>query len=199
MIRVVIVDDEDLARDEMRFLLGEEKDIEIVGEAAGGEEAVRLILEKKPDLVFLDIQMPVMDGFQVVSALLRSGEVPLIVFATAYDQYAIKAFEVNALDYLLKPIGKDRLSGALERARGELPERKEFVKRVKKLAEAINVRMPFLPRIVLRRGDEVALVDVEKISVFHRVGSLVTAHTEGGAFPTNYRELDEIEVQLDPM
>jgi DNA-binding LytR/AlgR family response regulator len=91
--KVIIVDDEKLTRDEMRFLLSQEKDLEIVAEAAGGREAVNLVREKRPDAIFLDIQMPEMNGFQVIAELLKAGDVPLIIFATAYDQYAIKALD----------------------------------------------------------------------------------------------------------
>ena len=197
-IKVIIVDDEKLARDEMRFLISHEKDVEIVGEAAGGREAVALVRGKKPDLVFLDIQMPEMNGFQVVSELLEAGSLPLIIFATAYDQYAIKAFEVNALDYLLKPIDRTRLDEALERARRAMPKREEFAQRLRALAESIRIGTSFLPRIVVRRGDEPVLVDVDRVAMLHREGYRVTAHTDDGKFPTNYRDLDEIEIQLDP-
>lgn len=197
-IRAIIVDDEELARDEMRFLLADEGNVEIVGEASGGEAAVRLAREKNPDLIFLDIQMPVMDGLQVVQALLREETVPLIVFTTAYDQYAIKAFEVNALDYLLKPIEKERLKEALDRAVKTLPRREEFLERIKKLTESIKVGTRFLPRMVIRKGENVELIEVRKVAMFHREGRLINAYTDEGDFGTNYKDLDEIEVQLDP-
>ena len=197
-IRALIVDDEKLARDEMRFLLASEKDVEIVGEAAGGREAVAFVREKKPDLIFLDIQIPEMNGFQVVQELVETGEAPLIIFATAYDQYAIKAFEVNALDYLLKPIDRKRLDAALERARHAMPQREEFAKRLRALAQSIRIGTSFLPRVVVRKGEEPALIEVERVAMLRREGSRVTAHTDEGKFPTNYRNLDEIEVQLDP-
>jgi two-component system response regulator LytT len=197
-IRALIVDDERLARDELRYLLRDEKDLDVVGEAAGGEEAVRLVLAERPDLVFLDIQMPVMDGFRVVRALLDADALPLIVFTTAYDQYAIKAFEVNALDYLLKPIEKGRLAAALDRARRELPRRGEFVERIRKLAGEIRAGVSFLPRIVVRKGTALELVDIERVSLLHRQGASIAAHTDAGSFITNYRDMDELEVQLDP-
>jgi len=196
--KVIIVDDEKLARDEMRFLLSRERDVEIVAEAAGGREAVDLVREKKPDALFLDIQMPEMNGFQVVGELLKAGDVPLIIFATAYDQYAIKAFEVNALDYLLKPIDRARLGEALEKARRAGSRRGEFVKRLKALAENIRIGTSFIPRIVVRKGEEHALVDVERVAMLRREGPRVTAHTDEGKFATNYRDLDEIEIQIDP-
>jgi two-component system LytT family response regulator len=197
-IKAIIVDDEKLARDEMRFLLASEKDVEIVAEASGGREAVALIRDTKPDIVFLDIQMPEVNGFQVVRDLVDTGDIPLIIFATAYDQYAIKAFEVNALDYLLKPIGRERLAEALVRARRVMPQREEFAKRLRKLAEAIRIKTSFLPRIVVRKGEEPAVIDVERVALLRREGYRVTAHTDEGKFPTNYRDLDEVEIQLDP-
>jgi two-component system response regulator LytT len=196
--KVIIVDDEKLARDEMRFLLSQERDVEIVGEAAGGREAVDLVREKKPDALFLDIQMPEMNGFQVVAELLKEGDVPLVIFATAYDSYAIKAFEVNALDYLLKPIDRRRLGEALAKARRAAPRREEFAKRLKALAESIRIGTSFLPRIVVRKGEEPALIDVERVAMLRRAGARVTAHTDDGEFATNYRDLDEVEVQIDP-
>jgi DNA-binding LytR/AlgR family response regulator len=192
------VDDEKLARDEMRFLLSSEKDVEIVAEAAGGREAVALAREHKPDLIFLDIQMPEMDGFQVVRELVEIGDVPIIIFATAYDQYAIKAFEVNAFDYLLKPIERSRLAGVLERAKHAMPQRETYARRLRALADSIRIGTSFLPRIVVRKGDDMALIEVERVAMLRREGSRVTAHTAEGKFPTNYRDLDEIEIQLDP-
>jgi DNA-binding LytR/AlgR family response regulator len=197
MIRAIIVDDEELARDEMRFLL-EGQEIELVGEASSGREAIALVESEKPDLMFLDIQMPEMNGFQVLGELLEKGDVPLIIFATAYDQYAIKAFEYNALDYLLKPIDKERLDGALERARKSLPKREEYAERLRRLAESINVKTPFLPRIVIQRESDVALVEVEKVAMMSREGKSIKAYTTEGSFETNYKDLDELEPQLDP-
>ena len=197
-IRALIVDDERLARDEIRFLLKGEDDIEIIGEAAGGEDAVNQTIEKRPDMIFLDIQMPVMDGFGVIRALLQAEALPLVIFTTAYDQYAIKAFEVNALDYLLKPIEKKRLDEAVERAREALPRRGEFVERVRRLAGEIKIGTPFLPRIVVRKGSKLELFDVTGVAMLRRKGTAITAFTDDGNFLTNYHDMDELEVQLDP-
>ena len=122
VIRTVVVDDEPLARDGLRVRLGREDDVEIVGEAADGPSAVDAILSLRPDLVFLDIQIPGFDGFDVV-ARTAANHLPTIVFVTAYDRYALRAFEVHALDYLLKPIAHRRLQEALRRARHELARR----------------------------------------------------------------------------
>ena len=197
-IRTLIVDDEQLARDEMRFLLAGEKDIEIVAEAAGGREAIDLARAKRPDLVFLDIQMPEVDGFQVVAALVEAGEPPLVVFATAYDRYAIRAFEVNALDYLLKPIDRARLGTALDRARAAMPRREVYARRLRALAGSIRIGTSFLPRIVVVAAGEPSLVDVERVAMLHREGGRVAAFTADGKYPTTYRDLDEVEVQVDP-
>jgi two-component system LytT family response regulator len=197
MIRAIIVDDEALARDEMRFLL-EGRDVEIVGEASSGPEAIELVGRESPDLMFLDIQMPEMNGFQVLQRLLETDDVPLIVFATAYDQYAIKAFEYNALDYLLKPIDKDRMSEALERARKALPRREEYAERLRKLAESINVKTPFLSRIVIQKEKDVGLVEVGEVAMLSREGKRIRAYTSSGSFETNYLDLDQLEPQLDP-
>src|SRR5271166_2572060 len=117
-IRVLLSDDEALARERLRSLIDEEPDLEIVAECGDGKSAIALIKREKPDLVFLDIQMPEVDGFGVVTALKE--QMPLTIFVTAYDRYAMKAFEVHALDYLLKPVGKERLSEALGHARKQL-------------------------------------------------------------------------------
>ncbi len=197
-VRALIVDDEKLARDEMRYLLEQFGDIEVAGEAAGGEEAVVMATELNPDIIFLDIQMPVLDGFGVVRKLVESGDVPLIVFTTAYDQYAIKAFEINAVDYLLKPVEKDRLAGAVERAREIMPSRGEYVEKLKKLTESIHVGRKFLPRIVVKNKGGMDLIDTGRVAMLEKRGPEVIAHTDDGDFITNYADLDELEVQLDP-
>jgi len=198
MIRAIIVDDEELARDEMRFLL-EGEDVEIVAEAKDGLEALDLAGELSPDLLFLDIQMPGMNGFQVLQGLVERQHIPLVIFATAFDQYAIKAFEVNALDYLLKPIEKERLHEALERARRVLPRREEYTEKLRRLAENIQVKTPFLSRIVIQKGKDVGLVDSEKVAMLSREGRRVRAYTSDGTFETSYKNLDELEPQLDPL
>src|SRR5689334_18048374 len=115
-IRTIIVDDEPLARERLRTLLQAESDIEIVGECADGSEALTLAGQERPDLIFLDVQMPELDGFGVIAGL-EGGAMPAVIFVTAYDRFALKAFEVHALDYLLKPFDRERFQKALERAR----------------------------------------------------------------------------------
>src|SRR5512141_2703071 len=120
-LSAVIVDDEQLARDELMFLLRSAGDVDVVAQGRNGLEAVTLIKEHSPDIVFLDVQMPGLDGFGVIKKLLdKKIRVPQVVFATAFDQYAVKAFEVNAVDYLLRPFDKKRVGGAIQRARKKM-------------------------------------------------------------------------------
>src|SRR6188508_182264 len=118
-IRILIVDDEPLARERMRLLLGTEADVEVIGEAADGVEAVEAILAQAPDLVFLDVHMPKLDGFEVIQTV-GPDRMPPVVFVTAYDQHALRAFEVQALDYLLKPFDGERFQGTLRRVRRQI-------------------------------------------------------------------------------
>src|SRR4051812_18992582 len=117
MIRALIVDDEPLARERIRTLLESESDIEVVAECGDGLSAISLVEEKRPDLLFLDVQMPEMSGFNVLEALADEPSTPAVIFVTAYDKYALRAFEVHALDYLLKPFDRERFQRAVERAR----------------------------------------------------------------------------------
>ncbi len=197
-IRALIVDDEQLARDEMQYLLKDLEYLDVAGEASGGEEAVRMALELKPDLIFLDIQMPVMDGFQVVEILAGKNALPHVIFTTAYDQYAIRAFEIHAIDYLLKPIGKERLAESLDRVVALLPRRDEFIERIRKLTGNIKAGMRFLPRIVLRVKGSMELMEIDKIAMLSNERGRIVAWTTDGKFDSNYAGVDEIEVQVDP-
>src|SRR6478752_7172400 len=123
-----IVDDEQLAREELCFLLGQVDDVEVVGQAANGIEALRVVDEQSPDLVMLDVQMPGLTGFEVARRLLRAGVDAHFVFVTAFDQHAIEAFEVNAVDYLLKPVEADRLATAIERAQRRIQAHRQTAK-----------------------------------------------------------------------
>ncbi|MCP3919309.1 MAG: response regulator, partial [bacterium] len=122
-IKTILVDDESLAREKLRGFLEPEGDVEIVGECRDGREALETIEREQPDLVFLDVQMPEMDGFEVLDNL-EPDALPTVVFVTAYDQYAIKAFDVHAVDYLLKPFDRERFGAALDRARAEVERRR---------------------------------------------------------------------------
>jgi two-component system, LytTR family, response regulator len=175
-IRVLLSDDESLARERLRSLLEEESDLEIVAECGDGKSAISTIKREKPDLVFLDIQMPETDGFGVVSTL--RDEMPLTIFVTAYDRYAMKAFEVHALDYLLKPVVKERLSEALEHARKQLqhPSEAMFQRRVLNLLGELDSRQNTPQRIVIKADGEIVCLRPNEIDWAESAGNYVCLH-----------------------
>jgi|SRR6516165_1272250 two-component system LytT family response regulator len=176
-IRVLLSDDEALARERLRSLLQDEPDLQIVAECGDGNSAIALIKKEKPDLVFLDVQMPEVDGFGVVSALQRD-HLPLTVFVTAYDRYAMKAFEVHALDYLLKPVGKERLSEALEHARKQLvhPSETMFQRRVLDMLADLEARQKSPERIVIKSDGEIVCLKPQEIDWAESAGNYVCLH-----------------------
>jgi len=188
-MRVIIVDDEDLARGVLKEYLAQHLDIELVAECANGFEAVKAITESRPDLVFLDIQMPKLDGFEVVG--LASTEARYI-FVTAYDQYAIKAFEVHALDYLLKPFSQQRLDDALQQARDRLGDPSAL----ENLVSEASTRHHPLERVLIREGTKVHVLTTEKIDYIEAQGDYIQIRAEGKSYLKNQR-LSELEIQLD--
>jgi two-component system LytT family response regulator len=190
-LRVVVVDDEELARVLLRELLAEHPDVEIIAECGNGFEAVKAVTEKKPDLLLLDVQMPKLDGFDVLELI--GGEIP-VIFVTAYDQYAIKAFQVHAVDYLLKPFGADRLAEALERARSRIAVRETLPSRAL-VAEARTTRTPF-ERILIRDRADVHVVPVVKIDYIESQDDYVSI-TVGDKQFLKEQTLSELEQLLD--
>src|SRR5579862_6601478 len=175
-LRTLIVDDEPSARRVMREELGSFDDIEIIGEADNGAVALEKISSEHPDLVLLDLQMPGMGGLEVVRSLKRGTHMPVIVIVTAYDKYALQAFEAGAIDYLLKPVGEERLAEAVERAR-RLTE-KEAVERIAQIQEITDQRaIPQPRRIVGRIGEEYFLLSANEIYAFQADGDIVWIFT----------------------
>ncbi len=187
-MRVMIVDDEDLARGLVREFLGQHADIEIVAECANGFDAVKAIAELEPDLVFLDIQMPKLNGFEVVEL---AGRKTRYVFVTAYDQYALKAFEVHAVDYLLKPFSQQRFNEAVAHARGSAGA--PGVEAV--VSEAMARNKP-LGRVLIRDGAKVHVIGVDKIDFIEAQDDYVQIHAEGKGYLKN-QTLAELESSLD--
>jgi two-component system LytT family response regulator len=195
-MRVIIVDDEPLARAVLREYLETEADLEIVGECANGFEAVKAIAELAPDLVFLDIQMPKLDGFEVVEL---AGAKSQYVFVTAYDQFALRAFEVHALDYLLKPFTRERLGQALAHARERLgsPQAGAAAREaVAAASEAAQRRVP-LERILIRDGARVQVIPAATIDYIEAQDDYVQVVAGGKPWLKSQR-LSELEEQLDP-
>jgi len=174
---VLLSDDEALARERLRSMLEAEPDLEVVAECGDGKSAISTIKKEKPDLVFLDIQMPEVDGFGVVSAL-RNGHMPLTIFVTAYDRYAMKAFEVHALDYLLKPVAKERLSEALDHARTQLqhPAEGMFQRRVLDMLSDLDSRQNAPQRIVIKADGEIVCLKPQEIDWAESAGNYVCLH-----------------------
>ena len=176
-LRILIVDDEPLARTRIRSLLDKEPDATVVGECGDGQQAVTLINELQPDLLFLDVQMPVLDGFGVVESL-DIDRMPAIIFVTAYDRYAIRAFEVHALDYLLKPFDRDRFQRALSRARDELSrqEKKASTEKLLELLEDVQTQRKPLQRLVIKAAGRVFFLRLEEIDWIEAAGNYVKLH-----------------------
>jgi two-component system LytT family response regulator len=192
-LRVVIADDEPLARDCMRLALREQRDVEILAECADGPQTIAAIREHAPDIVFLDVQMPAMDGFEVIASV-GAEEFPAVVFVTAYDAHAIRAFEVHALDYVLKPFDDARILAALERARTRVNERRhgELGRRLAQLVRELpdeftsagtpaqatseSARAPLLRRFAIRDGDRVRFVAARDVEWIEADGNYVVLH-----------------------
>jgi len=193
-LRTLIVDDEAPARERLRRLLCNNSFVELIGEAEDGVKAVELIEEKNPDLVLLDIQMPGLDGFGVIRALQKP---PLIIFVTAYDEYAIRAFEVNALDYLLKPFTRIRLERAIEKAYQELSKHADFSAKLDALFQTLREQPRYLDRIAVRKGSRIFVINVSEIDWFSAESGLIFIHTKEEKYVTNYT-LEELEGRLNP-
>jgi two-component system LytT family response regulator len=196
-IRVLLSDDETLARERLRSLLEEEPDLEIVAECGDGKSTIATVERERPDLVFLDIQMPEVDGFGVVQALRDA--MPLTIFVTAYDRYAMKAFEVHALDYLLKPVGKERLKAAVDRARGQLrrPPDGSFQRRVLELLADMDARQQTPERIVIKSDGEIVCLKPNEIDWAESAGNYVCLHV-GGATHILRETITALESRLGP-
>ncbi len=191
-LRVAIVDDEDLARAVVREYLTAMPDVEIVAECANGFEAVKVVSELQPDLLLLDVQMPKLNGFEVLELV---GRDVAVVFVTAYDQYAIRAFEVHAVDYLLKPFSGDRLAAALDRARERLGGGEKLP--VQELAAAGQPAQGHTRRILVRDGPRVHVLPVEKIDYVQAQDDYVCFRCEGKEY-LKEQTLGELETVLDP-
>jgi two-component system LytT family response regulator len=197
-IRTLVVDDEPIARERMLSLLQQEDDVEIVGECGDGVQAVNAIQQHVPDLVFLDVQMPGVDGFGVIDAI-GADKMPAVIFVTAYDEYALRAFEVHALDYLLKPFGRDRFRQTLTHARAHLERRRagDLGRRLLALVNDIKPEVPRLERLVVKSGGRVCFVRTEDLDWIEAAGNYVRLHL--GEESHLFREtMTRMEARLDP-
>lgn len=197
-IRVLIVDDEPLAREGVRLHLEHHSDVEIIGECGSGEEAVDRIEADRPDLVFLDVQMPGLDGFGVLEAI-GVDEMPAVVFITAYDQFALRAFEAHALDYLLKPFEAERFDKALDRVRTQLRGRETGVvgDRLRRLVATLGSKERYLERMIARTNGKILILRVDDVDWVEAAANYVRVHI--GSKQYLVREtMTNLEARLDP-
>ncbi len=198
-ISTVLIDDEQLAREELAYLLKAHPEVEIVGQGHNGLEAVNLIREHAPDLLFLDVQMPGLDGFGVLKKLIdRKIALPHIIFATAYDHYAVKAFEVNAVDYLLKPIEKTRLEKALQRVKQRMGAQAPGAERLEALLQNVQLKQPQNTKLLVKNQNRLFLVDASSVIYANIQDGLISIVAQNMEGTSNYRTVEELQTALDP-
>src|ERR671925_690929 len=197
-LTTLIVDDEPLARERLLGLLSNESDIEVLGQCRDGEEAVSAIHERHPDLVLLDVEMPRMDGFEVIDTI-GPERMPMVIFVTAYDQHALRAFQVRALDYLLKPFDRERFRDALQRARKQVEREDggEIGRRLLALVKDLRRDQPRTDRLVVKSGGRLFFLRTDEIDWIEAAGNYVRLHV--GSQAHLLREtMNAIEARLDP-
>ena len=178
-IRTIIIDDEHLARSITKSYLSKHPEIEIVAECSNGFDAIKKINEEKPDLIFLDIQMPKINGFEMLELL---EDPPAIIFTTAYDQFAIKAFEVSAVDYLLKPFSEERFNEALKKSYNHIQDKFQQNSAIKNIIKQNDERIEFLERVVIKEGAKISILPVESIKWIEAQDDYVMINSEQGRF-----------------
>jgi two-component system LytT family response regulator len=189
--KTLIIEDERLAREELKLLLKDYLEIEIIGEAKNGEEGLQKIKEEKPDLLFLDVSMPGMTGFEMLKHL---EEIPRVIFVTAYDEYALKAFEVNALDYILKPVDPDRLKEAI--AKLTAPE-DDFISNQSESLSRKNRQLTLNDRVFIKDGEKCWFIELSKVRMLESEGNYVKVYFDNFK-PLILRSLNSFEDRLDP-
>ena len=199
-ISTIIVDDEQLSREELSYLLKSVGDVEVVAQGSNGVEAIHLIREHNPELVFLDVQMPGLDGFGVIKKLVdKKHPLPQIVFATAFDQYAVRAFEVNAVDYLLKPFDKKRVAQSVEKAKQKLAATPTSSERLESLINLLEQQQkPQQQKILLRSAGRLILIDQKDICFATIDEGVITVASSNMEGHSNCRTLEELLESLDP-
>lgn len=189
--KTIIVDDERLAREELKSLLKDYLEIEIIGEAKNGEEGIQLVKDLKPDLIFLDINMPGINGFEMIKQL---DEIPRVIFVTAYDEYALKAFEVNALDYILKPVDPERMREAIQKiSSGE----DDFISNQQLVVSRKERILSFTDRVFIKDGEKCWFIELSKVRMLESDGNYVKVYFDNFR-PLILRSLNSFEERLDP-
>ena len=196
-LTAIVADDEQLAREELCFLLGQLDGVEVVGQAANGVEALDEIARRTPDVAFLDVQMPGLTGFEVARRLMENGTGPSVIFVTAYDQRAIEAFEVNAVDYVLKPIDQGRLETAVSRARKRRGENEPLQGQLDRLVRMMSGQKDRRDQVAVKVNDRFVLVQADDIIHASLVEDSITIVTNQVSGTSNDRTLEELHARLD--
>ncbi|HWS54173.1 MAG TPA: LytTR family DNA-binding domain-containing protein [Pyrinomonadaceae bacterium] len=198
-LRVLVVDDEPLAREKIRGMADLDADLRVIGECANGAEAIEAIQNLKPDLILLDVQMPEVGGFAVLEAL-KDDSLPPVIFITAYDHYAVRAFEVHALDYLLKPFDRERFQAAMERAKRQIRRESSngIDERIIALLEQLREPARYSERLVVKTGGRVFFLNTDEIDWIEAEGNYVNIHTVAKKSYLLRETISSLEAQLDP-
>jgi two-component system response regulator LytT len=197
-ISCIIVDDEQPALEEINFLLESIPEVKVIGQGRNGLEAIRLVEEFEPDLLFLDIDMPGLNGFKVVEQLVNKDQLPQVIFVTAYDQYAVKAFEVNAVDYILKPIEKSRLEKAVQRAKKQLESEADVSTQLKNLISMMAPAAQKRSKLLVKDRNRNLLINSDDVIFASVSDSVVHVSTQDLTGETNFRTLEDLQANLDP-
>lgn len=199
MIKAMIADDEELARKRLINLLKEDKEIEVTSVCKTGEEALKCIRKRKPDLVFLEVQLPEVNGFEILGSINKQEYRPVVVFVTAHDQYALKAFEVHAVDYLLKPLDEPRFFKALNRAKQEIKKHPADLleEKMNDLIDEITPSQGYLTRVMVKSADRVRFLKVEHIDWIEASGNYVCIHSQGEKYLIR-QTMNHMEEKLNP-
>ncbi|HVO76288.1 MAG TPA: LytTR family transcriptional regulator DNA-binding domain-containing protein [Ignavibacteriaceae bacterium] len=193
-IKAIVIDDERLARDIIKKYLSENHEIDVIAEGSNGFEGIKKINELKPDIVFLDVQMPKINGFEMLELI---DEPPVIIFSTAYDQYALKAFQVNAADYLLKPYSKERFNEALKKAAASIDDKRKKQSLLKNLIEHRENSTEYLDRVLVKAGPKISIIPAETIKWIEAKDDYVMIHSAGGKF-LKQKTMKFFEERLNP-
>lgn len=197
-LTAVVVDDEQLAREELCFLLEQRGGIEVMGQAGNGVEALTTIERLKPDIVFLDVQMPGLTGFEVARRIAERQIPTSLIFVTAFDRHAIEAFEVNAVDYLLKPVEASRLDQAVQRAERRISSDRPLNDQLLKIVQLVTQKEARREQLALKVGERLQLVQADDIIYASLADDTIQIVTSQVAGTSNYRTLDELQARLDP-
>ena len=197
-LRVVVADDEQLTREELCYLLGELGGVDVVAQAVDGLDALEAVARFNPDVLFLDIQMPGLTGFEVARRLAGREQAPSVVFVTAFDQYAIEAFEVEAVDYLVKPVDAVRLESAIGRARRRLGGTRPLSDQLERIVQLVEARQTRKDQVAVKVGERFLLVQAEEIIFASMADESINIVTGQIAGTCNFRTLDELQARLDP-